>query len=130
MSKMSELSMLLEDLIECGNKLTKTAQALKDFYSDTEETIPAETPKAKTKATKKEAPAPESEAIGEPATPTYKKEDVRAILSKKANEAGGQYKADVKALVNKYGNGGSLTDVNPSDYAALVAEIEALGNAG
>lgn len=130
MSKMSELSMLLDDLIECGNKLTKTAQALKDFYSDTEETIPTETPKAKTKATKKEAPAPEPEAIAKPATPTYKKEDVRAILSKKANEAGGQYKADVKALVNKYGNGGSLTDVNPSDYAALVAEIEALGNAG
>jgi len=130
MSKMSELSMLLEDLIECGNKLTKTAQALKDFYSDAEETIPSETPKSKTKATKKEVPVPEPEATEESAATTYKKEDVRAILSRKANEAGGQYKADVKALVNKYGNGGSLTDVNPSDYAALVAEIEALGNAG
>lgn len=129
MSKMSELSMLLENLIECGNKLTKTAQTLKDFYSDAEETIPAETPKAKTKATKNEAPTPESEATEESAATTYKKEDVRAILSRKANEAGGQYKADVKALVNKYGNGGSLTDVNPSDYAALVAEIEALSNA-
>ena len=130
MSKMSELSMLLDDLIECGNKLTKTAQALKDFYSDTAEPVTSEVPKAKAKATKKEAPANEPEATTEPATPTYKKEDVRAILSKKANEAGGQYKADVKALVNKYGNGGSLTDVDPSDYAALGAEIEALGNAG
>lgn len=129
MSKMSELSMLLDDLIECGNKLTKTAQALKDFYSDTEATVTEEAPKAKAKATKKET-TPEPAANEEPATPIYKKEDVRAILSRKANEAGGQYKADVKALVNKYGHGGSLTDVDPADYAALVAEIEALGNAG
>ena len=33
MGKMSELSMLLDDLIDCGRKLTETAQALKDFYS-------------------------------------------------------------------------------------------------
>ena len=45
MSKMSELSMLLNDLIECGNKLTKTAQALKDFYSDTAEPVTSEAPK-------------------------------------------------------------------------------------
>ena len=75
MSKMSELSMLLDDLIECGNKLTKTAQALKDFYSDTAEPVISEAPKTKAKATKKEAPATEPEATAEPATPTYKKEE-------------------------------------------------------
>ena len=30
---MSDLTLLLDDLISCGNKLTETAQALKDHYS-------------------------------------------------------------------------------------------------
>ena len=30
---MKELTTLLDDLISCGNKLTETAQALKDYYS-------------------------------------------------------------------------------------------------
>ena len=30
---MSDLTLLLDDLISCGNKLTETAQALKDYYS-------------------------------------------------------------------------------------------------
>ena len=29
---MSDLTLLLDDLISCGNKLTETAQALKDYY--------------------------------------------------------------------------------------------------
>ena len=32
MSKMNELSMLLDNLIECGETLTETARALKAFY--------------------------------------------------------------------------------------------------
>ena len=42
----------------------------------------------------------------------------------------GIYKVDVRNLVRKYGNGGSLTDVDPRNYAALAAEVEAIGNAG
>ncbi len=121
MSKMSELSTLLDDLIECGDKLTKTAQALKDFYSDTKEVNSSPRKKPVTK----EAPA----ATETPAEQPLKKEDVRGILAKKANEADGKYKVQVKELVKKYGNGGSLTDVATSDYAALVADIEALSDA-
>ena len=51
------------------------------------------------------------------------------ILAKKANEAEGRFKADVKAIVQKYGNGGSLTNVDPKDYAALVTEVEGLTDA-
>ena len=65
----------------------------------------------------------------EAATPTYSKEDVRALLAKKANEAGGQYKTQVKAIVKKYGNGGSLTDVPADSYPALVKEVEGLTDA-
>lgn len=122
MGKMSELSMLLDDLITCGNTLTKTAQALKDFYSSTDEETPAKpAPKSKKK---EEAPAEAPEAK------TYTKEDVRALLSAKANEEDGRFKAEVKAIVKKYGNGGSLTDVDAKDYATLVEEIGAIGSAG
>lgn len=122
MSKMSELSLLLDDLIECGRKLTETAQGLKDFYSSLDEQ-PAEKPAPKPK---KKAPEPAKEEESEK---TYTKEEVRAILSAKANEEDGRFKAEVKAIVKKYGNGGSLTNIDAKDYAALVEEIRKIGNA-
>lgn len=122
MSKMSELSMLLDDLIDCGRKLTETAQALKDFYSS-----PDEEPTAKPALKSKKKPEPAKE---EEPPKTYTKEDVRAILSAKANEEDGRFKADVKAIVKKYGNGGNLTNVDAKDYLALVEEIGKIGNAG
>ena len=60
---------------------------------------------------------------------SYSKEEVRALLAAKAKEAGGQFKAQVKALVKKYGNGGSLTDVPAESYPALVSEVEGLKDA-
>lgn len=132
MSKMSELSMMLDNLITCGTKLAETAMALKEFYSSDAQEQP--TPDKKTsskKSSKKQEPpaqtpdpAPQPEPVKE-----YSKEDVRKILAAKANEAEGIYKAQVKALVQKYGNGGSLTNVKPEDYAALAAEAEVIGNA-
>ena len=119
MSKMSELSQVLDDLISCGEKMIQTANAIKECFS---EESPAAEPEKKAKAAKKEK-APE------PAEKTYSKEDVRAILAAKANEAGGQFKAQVKAIVKKYGNGGSLTDVPAESYPALVSEVEGLKDA-
>lgn len=133
MSKMSELSMLLDDLISCGEKLTETARSLKDFYSSDEQPAAAPEKPRKTATKEKTAPAPVEEApAAEPATPkkSLSKEDVRALLAGKAAESDGAYKAQVRDLVKKYGNGGSLTDVDPKDYAALAAEVEAIGNAG
>ena len=86
-----------------------------------EQAEPAEEPKKKTP--KKEAKVPEPEA------PSYTKEDVRALLAAKANEAGGQFKAQVKAIVKKYGNGGNLTDIPAESYPALVEEVEGLKDA-
>lgn len=123
MSKMNELSLLLDSLIDCGRKLTETAQGLKDFYSSPDDE-PAEKPAPKPK---KKSPEPAREEKPEK---TYSKEEVCAILSAKANEEDGRFKADVKAIVKKYGNGGSLTNVDAKDYAALVEEIGKIGNAG
>lgn len=123
MSKMSELSLILDDLIECGRKLIETGMKLKDFYSSTnEEAIP--------ESAKKETEKPVQKEKEKPVEKTYSKEDVRAILAAKAGEADGKYRAEVRNLVRKYGNGGSLTDVDPKDYAALAAEAEGIGHAG
>lgn len=121
MSKMSELSAMIDNLISCGETLAETGKALKEFYSGTE----AEALAKPEKKTKKQDPAPKEE----PAAKQFSKEEVRGVLAKKANEAEGRFKADVKAIVQKYGNGGSLTDVDPKDYAALVTEVERLTDA-
>ena len=119
MIKMSELSQVLDDLISCGEKMIQTANAIRECFSE-EEAPAAETKKKPVKKTEK-APEPEK--------PSYSKEDVRALLASKANEAGGQYKAQVKAIVKKYANGGSLTDVPAESYPALVEEVEGLKDA-
>ena len=41
MSKMSELSAMIDNLISCGEILAETGRALKKFYSGTEEATPA-----------------------------------------------------------------------------------------
>ena len=128
MSKMSELSMMLDDLIACGTKLAETARALKEFYSSDEQEQPAPDKKTSGKKTSKKQESPAQTPDPAPAK-EYSKEDVRRILAAKANEAEGIYKARVKALVQKYGNGGSLTDVKPEDYAALAQEAEGIGYA-
>lgn len=119
MSKMSELSQVLDDLISCGEKMIQTANAIKECF--TADDAPAAEPEKKAKPAKKEAKALEAK--------TYSKEDVRALLASKANEAGGQFKAQVKAIVKKYADGGSLTDIPAESYPALVKEVEGLADA-
>ena len=124
MSKMSELSAMIDNLISCGETLAETGRALKAYYSSDEEDVKAEAPKPARKAKKEDAAPAEA-----PAEKQYSKEEVRGILAKKANEADGAFKAAVKGIVQKYGNGGSLTNVDPKDYAALVKEVEGLTGA-
>ncbi len=85
--------------------------------------------KASEKQTLTEAAAEPAQAEQPEAQKPLTKEDVRAILSAKACESDGIYKSKIRALVKSYAGGGSLTDVNPKDYAALAAEVEAMGNA-
>ena len=116
-----DLVKILDDLTTCGEMAIQTASAIMECFSEDE--APAAIPEKKSKPAKKEAKGPE------PALKTYSKEDVRALLAAKANESGGQFKAQVKALVKKYANGGSLTDIPEDQYPALVEEVEGLKNA-
>ncbi len=118
MSKMSELSALLDSLIECGQKLVDVGNGLKEYYSDTPKTI--STPV-------KHDEAPVAEATEPAKTITF--EEVRKVLAGKSSEEDGKYKAQVKALVAKYSDTGNLKGVPEDKYAALVAEAEVIGNA-
>lgn len=117
------LTELFADLRRGGEIIISIAESLTALFSAGAD-LPEEKPAAKT-ARKTAKPA----ATEETPEKSYTKEDVRALLSRKANEGGGRFKAEVRNIVKKYGNGGSLTDVDANDYPALVAEVEGLKNA-
>lgn len=108
MSAMNELSMILDEMITAGNSMVKAATALKNFYSSSEE------PK-EVAASPAEATEPEKK---------YSLEEVRAILSAKS-KAG--FREQVKEMITKRGVD-NLTKLDPSDYPALVKEVEGLSN--
>ncbi len=115
MGKVSELSQLIEELKQCGNTLIGISEDLKNLFSGSEEET-----EPKTKATE-EVPtkAPKKEK-------TLSLEDVRAVMADKSRKG---YTAEVKALLTKRGVS-KLSDVDAKDYAALLAEVEVIGNAG
>lgn len=119
MSKMNELSALLDSLIECGQKLIEVGNGLKEYYTDAPKTV--STPEKHDEATMAEA----SEHAK-----TISFEEVRKVLAGKSSEEDGKYKAQVKALVTKYSETGNLKGVPEDKYAALIAEAEVIGDAG
>ena len=80
MSKMSELSQVLDEMIACGEGMIKAANAIKDIFSSTEEAPEKKESKSIKKATKVSEPAKAKETP----EPTYTKEDVRAVLASKS----------------------------------------------
>lgn len=118
MSKMSNLTQILDEMVSCGEKLIQTANALKDVISSENTTV--ETPAPSTK----EEPA---EVKEEPTT--SKKEvtmaDVRQVLAAKSNDG---FRAEVKQLLTKYG-ADNLRSVDPKDYESLLKDAEVIGNA-
>jgi hypothetical protein len=51
-------------------------------------------------------------------------EQVRMVLAEKSRDG---YTADVRALLEKHG-AGKLSEIDPSEYPALLAEAEVMGN--
>lgn len=111
MSKMSNLDLVLDEMITAGHKMIDAATALREMFSETAE------PETK-EPTKKEEPKPE------PETKTYTFQEVRGIM---ASLSGKGMKAEAKALLTKFG-ASRLSEVKEDDYAALAAEAEALLN--
>lgn len=101
MSRMSELSATLDALVECGKELTRTAEKLRSLYSANEP----------------------SKGTAEPtAEKTIALEEVRAVLAEKSRAG---KTAAVKELLQKHG-ADRLSDIDPSEYAALLADAEVI----
>ena len=111
MSKMSELSLVLDEMITAGQKMIDAATTLKEMFSETSE------PEA-SKPVKKEASAPA------PEIKKYTFQEVRGIM---ATLAGKGKKAEAKALLTKF-SANRLSEVKEEDYVALVAEAEVIAN--
>lgn len=101
MSKMSELSAVLDALIECGNKLTETAEKLRSLYSADETSQKSE---------------------GANPTKTVSLEEVRAVLAEKSRAG---KTAAVKELLRKHG-ADKLSDIDPAEFPDLLKEAEVL----
>ena len=109
MSRMNELNLTMDELtdvgrqlVACGEALVRAAAGVKECFSDDGTGIPA--------------PADEH-AAAEPVT--YTKEEIRAML---AGIAQAGFRDEAKALVRKYADGGSLTDIDPTRYPELAEE--------
>ena len=108
MSKMSNLDLVLDEMITAGQKMIDAATALKEIFSETAPEMNKVETKAKKKAEVKK----------------YSFQEVRGIM---ASLAGKGKKAEAKALLTKYG-ASRLSDVKEEDYPALVAEAEVIAN--
>ena len=121
MSKMSELSMVLQELKECGEKLVSISEELTEIFTASEAKEPE---KKKASAKKKEpeakAETPE-ESKPEPAK-EYTFTEVRTFL---ANKSRAGHTAEVKKILAAHG-ADKLSDLDKAEYAAVMAEAEVL----
>ena len=115
MSKMSELSMVLQKLKECGEKLVSISEKLTEIFSGTEE----KEPEKKKETSKKKGP----EAKSEDQTKKYTFTEVRTFLADKSRAG---HTAEVKKILAAHG-ADKLSELDPAEYAAVMAEAEVLG---
>lgn len=122
---------LLDGIIECSEKVAKLGRLLRDFVPQFMELIPERPIEGKAvdakavkvledkKATKKAEP----KAAPKDDTPAYTFEELRKAFAAKSHAG---FTAEVKALIGKYG-ASRLSDINESDYAAIMKELEVIG---
>ena len=108
MSKMSELSLAVTELKRCGEALIGISESL-DLFGGNGGIDMTDPPKT-------EIPAP----VEKPLT----LEAVRAVLAEKSRAG---HTARVRELLEKHG-ANKLSEIDPSEYPALLAEAEVLGN--
>ena len=113
MSKMSELSQALDELVVCGEGLIRTANAIREMFTGEPEPEPERQPEPA------EEPAAESPAE-EPKRYTFA--EVRKAFSAKSHAG---YTEQVKALITSYG-ADKLSAVKEEDYTRLMEDLEAI----
>lgn len=101
MGKMSELEMMLKELCGYGENLIRMAEEMTEMFSASVQSEPEKTPKKQLSLT-----------------------EVRAVLAEKSRAG---FTKEVKELLIKHG-ADKLSEINPTEYEALLAEVEVLGN--
>ena len=103
MSKMAEIATIIDELRDTASSINRIADELTDLFSYSNRAPEV-------------APAPEK---------TLSLEEVRAILSEKSRDG---FTAQIRDLLQKYG-ASKLSEIDPANFKALVADAEVLGNA-
>ena len=105
MSKMGELDLCVSELRSVAQSLNTVADSLTSLFSGSQPRTSVQ---------------PESKPTSKPLT----LEDVRAVLAEKSRNG---HTAKVRELLEKHG-AAKLSEINPSEYPALLAEADVLGN--
>ena len=105
MSKMSELDLCVGELRSAAQSLNSVADSLTSLFSGSQPRTSIQ---------------PESKPTSKPLT----LEDVRAVLAEKSRNG---HTAKIRELLEKHG-AAKLSEIDPKNYAALLAEAEVLGN--
>lgn len=121
---------LLFDLIEDVRAVADDLQTIADVMaSDDPADVPsAESAEMPVSADKAETTAENAESTEKPEPnppPTIRLEDVRSVLAAKSRDG---YSSQVRELIAKHG-GMKLSDIDPSEYGAMMEEAEVFGHA-
>lgn len=106
MGKTNEIQQIITELRDTASSLSDIASRLYEFFSADE--------------TKEQTPVSAAK-LQKPLT----LESVRAVCAEKSRAG---FTTEVKAIIAKHG-ADKLSAVKPEDYAAVLAEVEVLGNA-
>lgn len=117
MSKMSELDRVLRELKKCGESLVCIAEELAEVLSGS-----GEKKEAGEKPGKKDSEGKTSGQEEQGPAKQYSLTEVRALLAEKSRAG---FTAQVRELLAKHG-ADKLSGIDPSEYAALVADVEVL----
>lgn len=117
MNKVTELLDAVGGVITCVRNLVDSLQVVADVLTDMKsvEVIDAQPVAQISEKTAK----PKKEK-----TKVYTLEDVRGVLAEKSQNG---LTSEVKGLIAKFG-GSKLSDIDPSNYEAIIKEVEVLGN--
>lgn len=104
MSKISELDMAIKDLRSAAATINEVANVLTEMFSGN---------------------VNESQDANLPAEPVLTLEQVRAVLADKSRKG---HTAEIRTLLQKY-SATKLSEVDPTNYKPLLADVEVLTDA-
>lgn len=111
MGKTSELSILIDELKNCGETLIGISQGLSELFSNADENQKLDEP---TPVTEEQSKTAEEKVLT--------LEEVRAVLAEKSRAG---FTTQIREILVKHG-AEKLSAVNPSEYEALLKEVEVL----